>query len=317
MWICIYTFVFLTVFSASAIFKLTHKPEWAKDYSVDWNQSIGTSYIDIPYGEDGINKFDLYLPADSTKENYGLVVYLHAGGFTSGDKSDDTSLLQYFCSKGYVTAGINYTLRTDENPDSSVYTQSMNIKESIPYVVASAEKLGYKIDEMIISGGSAGGCLALLYAYRDAKTSPIPVKAVISAVGPSSFYPQDWSNYGFDKDTNEAKEAAAGLFSVMAGKEIKPEWFNTEIYDQEIKDISALLWVDENTVPTLLASGVHDTIQPHRAAIRLDEMLTKYKIPHDFIVFHHSGHGLQNDDKDALIYNKKIDEYLNRYMPIR
>ena len=64
---------------------------------------------------------------------------------------------------------------------------------------------------MAVSGGSAGGCLALLYAYRDAKDSPVPVKMVFEAVGPSSFYPEDWTNYGLDQN----KDAAAAMFSVM------------------------------------------------------------------------------------------------------
>ena len=118
---------------------------------------------------------------------------------------------------------INYTLRDDAHLEASVYSQSMEIKESMPYVIAEAEKLGYSIDEMTILGGSAGGCLALLYAYRDAETSPVPVRAVISAVGPSSFYPEDWDNYGLNRDTDEAREAAAGLFGVMAGKKINSE----------------------------------------------------------------------------------------------
>ncbi len=64
----------------------------------------------------------------------------------------------------------------------------MEIKESMPAVIAEAEKLGYHIDEMSIGGGSAGHCLAMLYAYRDEETSPVPVKMVFGAVGPSSFY---------------------------------------------------------------------------------------------------------------------------------
>ena len=48
-----------------------------------------------------MNKYDLYLPKDSSKANYGLVVYIHAGGFT-GDKSDDEEMLAWLCKKGYV-----------------------------------------------------------------------------------------------------------------------------------------------------------------------------------------------------------------------
>lgn len=277
---------------------------------------IGEIKKDIAYGDEDANKFDIYLPKDNTKETYGLVVYLHAGGFTTGDKQDDVNMLKWLCARGYVAVGINYTLRTDEN-EKSVYTQSMEIKSAIPVVIEEAEKLGYKIDKMAMSGGSAGGALALIYAYRDVKESPVPVKMVFEGVGPSSFYPEDWDCYGFNSEDEEVRKAAAGLFSVMLGKEIPVDMLGTEEYDEFTKDISALYWVDENTVPTVLAYGKYDKVQPYLGAVRLDKKLTEYNIPHEFIVFEHSGHGLQNDDKQAIEYMKKIIEYLDKYMPVK
>lgn len=310
-----YVGVFLVTFVASAVFKMTHQPAWTKEYTVEWDDSIGEKHLDISYGEKESNKFDLYVPADDSRDSYGLAVYLHAGGFTSGDKSDDAAMLEWLCSKGYVAAGINYTLFSEEHPDANVYSQSMEIKESMPYVVEEAEKLGYHIDEMAIAGGSAGGCHALLYAYRDAKDSPVPVKMVFEAVGPSCFYPEDWSNYGFDKAEN--KEAAAGMFSVMAGKPIDPDLIGTPEYDEEIKDISAALWIDENSVPTVCAYGVYDKIQPFDASKRLAAALEKHNIPHEYIVCEHSGHGLQNDDALYKKFYEKVEEYLDRYMPVK
>lgn len=312
LFICICILAFIISFGIGIASK-GFKP-WAKKYSVEWSESIGTVHKDFSYGEKEANKFDLYVPADKSKESYGLVVYLHAGGFTSGDKADDREMLEWLCSKGYVAAGINYTLFSDKNPDANIYTQSMEIKEAMPYVVEEAKKLGYNIDRMAISGGSAGGCLALIYAYRDIEESPVPVKMVFEAVGPSCFYPEDWDGYGLDQNTAESKEAAAGLFGVMAGKEINPKIFGTPEYDELMKDISALLWVNENTVPTLLAYGKYDKVQPYKGSVRLDEALTKNNVPHDYIVFEHSGHGLQNDDKQFKKYYEKMEEYLDKYM---
>jgi len=277
---------------------------------------IGEIKKDIAYGDEEANMFDIYLPKDNTKETYGLVVYLHAGGFTTGDKQDDVEMLKWLCARGYVAVGINYTLRTDEN-EKSVYTQSMEIKSAIPVVIEEVEKLGYKIDKMAMSGGLAGGTLALIYAYRDAKESPVPVKMVFEAVGPSSFYPEDWDCYGFNSEDEEVRKAAAGLFSVMLGKEIPVDMLGTEEYDEFTKDISALYWVDENTVPTVLAYGKYDKVQPYLASVRLDKKLTEYNVPHEYIVFEHSGHGLQNDNKQAIEYMKKTIEYLNKYMPVK
>ncbi|MBS5111575.1 MAG: alpha/beta hydrolase [Coprobacillus cateniformis] len=316
MWISIYIIVFIVAFGLGIGSKVIPKA-WTKDYKADWNASVGTVYKDISYGETKSNQFDLYVPSDNSKKKYGLVVYLHAGGFTSGDKADDHEMLKWLCSKGYVAAGINYTLKDDAHPKTSIHTQSLEIKKSIPSVIEEAKKLGYDIDEMVISGGSAGHCLAMLYAYRDAKTSPVPVKMVFGAVGPSSFYPEDWDNYGFDQNTVEAKQAAAGLFSVMAGREISSDLFTTPTYDQVIKDISALLWIDDESVPSLMAYGKYDKVQPFKASLRLDKALTKHNVPHDYIVFEHSGHGLQNDDKESRLYSQKIEDYLNKYMPVK
>lgn len=316
LWGFIYVITFVVVFVVSVLLKVTIDPLGGK-YSVKWSDSVGTVHTDLVYGEKEANKFDLYLPADDSKESYGLVVYLHPGGFTSGDKSGDAEMLQWLCSKGYVAAGINYTLRDEAHPEISVYSQSVEIKDSMPVVIAEAERLGYKIDEMSIGGGSAGHCLAMLYAYRNADTSPVPVRMVFGAVGPSSFYPEDWGCYGLDKDTEESRTAAAGLFGVMAGKEITPDMFGTPEYDEAVKDISALLWVDENTVPSLLAYGKYDKVQPYESPIRLDAALTKYNVPHDYIVMEHSGHGLQNDNKQYALYMEKMEEYLNTYMPVR
>lgn len=315
MWGFIYVFTFIAAFLGSILFKMKHDP-FGGEFKAEWNDSVGRVYTDIAYGEGEANKFDIYVPADDSRDSYGLVVYLHAGGFTSGDKSGDAGMLEWLCAKGYVTAGINYTLFSDAHPDASVYSQSMEIKESIPYVIAEAEKLGYHIDEMAISGGSAGCCLALLYAYRDVKDSPVPVKMVFGAVGPSSFYPEDWKCYGLDIGSEESNAAARALFGAMAGKEIKSE-FGTPEYDEEIKDISALLWIDENSVPTLLAYGKYDKVQPYEGSQRLLKALEDNHVPHDYYLCGHSGHGLQNDNKVYGEYTRKILEYLDTYMPVK
>ena len=96
--------IFLLAFGAGVVSKVAIKPSWAKDYSVEWSEEIGTLKSDLSYDDEEANKFDLYLPKDNSKETYGLVVYLHAGGFTTGDKSDDSQMLAWLCSKGYVAA---------------------------------------------------------------------------------------------------------------------------------------------------------------------------------------------------------------------
>lgn len=281
-------------------------------YDTKWDDSMGTIRTDIPYGEGESCKFDLYLPADDTKEAYGLAVYLHAGGFTTGDKSDDQNILAWLCSKGYVAAGINYTLRAETN-SASVLTQSNEIKAAVPQVIEAAEKAGYHIDKMTVAGGSAGHALAMIYAYRDRADAPVPVVLTFGAVGPSSFYREDWGIFGLD----QSNEAAAELFGVMAGVEITPEEIADGSYLEKVKPIAAASWITPDSPPTVVAYGTHDKMQPFLASLRLKTALEENGVDYQYFELPHSGHGLQNDNKISEQWIKTVEEYLNKYMPVK
>ena len=316
MFIFICILVFMFSFIIGIISKIAIKPTWSKKYTVEWTDEIGTLVSDISSGDKDSTKFDLYLPKDNSKENYGLVVYLHAGGFTSGDKIGDKDTLAWLCSKGYVACGINYTLRTDTN-NASVYTQSMEIKQAMPVVIEEAKKLGYNINEMAISGGSAGGTLAMLYAYRDSETSPVPVKLMFEMVGPSSFYAEDWDVYGLNQDTEESRKATAELFGIMVGIELTPKMIKTKEYEELMKPISAFMWINENSVPSVIAYGTHDRVCPFNTVRHLVKALQDNNVDYKYFEGKHSGHGMQNDDKVFEQYMKTVDEYLEKYMPVQ
>ena len=301
---------FLLAFGAGVVSKFAITPGWSKDYSAKWSDELGTLKTDLSYGEREANKFDLYLPADTGKERYGLVVYLHAGGFTSGDKADDKDMLAWLCSKGYVAAGINYTLRTEAN-NASVLTQSNEIKAAMPQVVKAAEEAGYPIDKIAVAGGSAGHALAMIYAYRDGAEAPAPVVLTFGGVGPSSFYQEDWGIFGLD----QSDEACAGLFSVMAGVEIAPEEVADGSYLEKMKPIAAAEWVKENPVPTVVAYGAHDRVQPFLASLRLKTALEENGVDFRYFELPHSGHALQNDNALSQQWIEAVEQYLNKYMP--
>ena len=284
---------------------------------VEWSDEVGSTVVDIAYGEHSAHKFDLYLPADSSREMYGLVVYLHAGGFTMGDKSGDKDILQWFCSKGYVASGINYAMPTDEDPAHNVYSMSLDVQRAMSVVKAEAEKRGYPLDGMVIAGGSAGACLAMIYAYRDADSSPIPVKAVISMVGPATFEPAFWmGNDTADYSDVEQAETAAVWLKMMTGADITPQIMQSGEYRNMQRLISPAMLVSEHSVPTLGAYGRLDKIVPFTVAEPLREALERCDVKHDFIVFPRSGHGLHRDRECAKLLYDKMNEYLATYLPL-
>lgn len=311
MWGFIYVFTFLLIFVAGAVSKFASN-SMGYAFETKWDASMGTIRTDIPYGEGEANRFDLYLPADNTKETYGLAIYIHAGGFTTGDKSDDQNILAWLCSKGYVAAGINYTLRTETNT-ASVLTQSNEIKAAVPQVIEAAEEAGYHIDKMTVAGGSAGHALAMIYAYRDGAEAPVPVVLTFGAVGPSSFYREDWGIFGLDQDD----KAAAELFGVMAGVEITPKEMADGSYLKKMKPIAAVSWITPDSPPTVVAYGTCDKVQPFQASLRLKTALEENGVDFKYFEMFHSGHGLQNDNALNEQWVKTIEEYLDRYMPVK
>lgn len=308
--------VFVLAFGAGAVSKVVIQPGWTKKYNVPWSDELGTRMVDLPYGDGAANKFDLYLPADTGKRNYGLVVYLHAG-----DKSGDVEMLSWLCKKGYVAAGINYTLFAEleggATNGASVLTQSEEIRDAIPKVIEAAEKEGYPIDSMAIAGGSAGHTLAMIYTYRDAGQSPVPVKMTFGAVEPSCFHREDWDNYGFDRETEESYQGAAGIFSAMLGEMLSVEEIKDGSYLEKMTPISAAEWITPDAPPTVVAYGTYDRVQPFKVSLRLKAALEANGVDHRYLELPHSGHGLQNDHALYKQWMEAVEEYLDRYMPAK
>ncbi|MCM1188577.1 MAG: hypothetical protein NC541_04710 [bacterium] len=57
---------------------------------------------------------------------------------------------------------------------------------------------GYHVNEMATTGGSAGGCLAMLVAFKD--PDRLPIRFVFEETGPASFESELW-----DMETEEQK----------------------------------------------------------------------------------------------------------------
>lgn len=279
----------------------------ADPMNVNWDDSVGTIHTDFSYAADEKNKFDLYLPAGKKGQPCALVVYLHAGGFTTGDKRDDASILKFFTAKGYVSAGINYSLRADGNT-ASVLQMSNEIKAAVPKVIEKANELGFPIDEMAVMGGSAGGTLAMIYAYRDGKQAPVPIKFVFEQVGPPSFEPGDWYNMGSNP------EAAASWVAMMTGIKTTPKMIENGAYKEALKPISAYEWIDEHSPPLLCAYGKLDKLVPFASTKPLREALKKHHVKHDMFILPQSGHALHRDRKISQAIYAKLEDYSIHYL---
>ncbi|MEI9944726.1 MAG: alpha/beta hydrolase [Chitinophagaceae bacterium] len=70
------------------------------------------SYTNVTYGSDARQKMDIYLPAGRTTSNTKVIVLIHGGGWTEGDKADFAPFISLIQEKlaGYAIFNINYRL---------------------------------------------------------------------------------------------------------------------------------------------------------------------------------------------------------------
>lgn len=65
------------------------------------------------------------------------------------------------------------------------------------------------------------------------------------------------------------------------------------------------------------AYGRYDRVQPFKASLRLKAALEENRVDFKYIEFPHSDHGLQNDNALSRQWMEAIEEYLDKYMPVR
>ncbi len=275
-------------------------------WQVDWSDEVGTIYKNIDYNAREQTGYDLYIPKGLDKgKDQSLIVYMHGGGFTQGDKADGEMFCKYFTSKGYICASVNYSLIGD-NRQSDYNRMYSQILTQVASIKRRTADLGYNVTGMATSGDSAGGYLALLYAYRAKEASPIPVKMVFQMTGPVTFEPSEWN-------ITETKDIAESI-SKLSGKTVTEEMILGGEADEIIREISPALLVDNNTVPTVIAYGKNDKVVPSNLKYSLINELNKNDIDYAYIEFPNSGHSMAGDPDKTEEYLNTVNKYLKKYM---
>lgn len=131
---------------------------------------VKASFINEKYGLHERNVFDLWL-AKSEKPT-PLVVYVHGGGFTEGDKS------RYYLSEDvvrFLNAGVSVVLinyRFMNQPPYGILGSMNDSKRCIQYLRFHAEKFNIDKNRIACTGGSAGAGTALWLAFSDDMADP-------------------------------------------------------------------------------------------------------------------------------------------------
>ncbi|NRB53102.1 MAG: alpha/beta hydrolase [Saprospiraceae bacterium] len=124
---------------------------------------------DIPYDEYESTQFDVLLPTSATPTP--LVIFIHGGGFTGGDKqfaysSDYQAAVIELLSDGIAVATINYRL-LESNETVGVLKSLNDAKRAVQYLRYIHKELNIDKDKIGLFGSSAGASTSLWIATND------------------------------------------------------------------------------------------------------------------------------------------------------
>ncbi|MGO4257254.1 alpha/beta hydrolase fold domain-containing protein [Marmoricola sp. RAF53] len=117
---------------------------------------------DINYRDGGTRaRLDIYRPRGVDLTNAPVLVQVHGGGWTIGDKSQQGLLLMNrMARRGWVCVAMNYRLA----PRNPFPAQIVDVKKAIAWIRENIASYGGDPSYLVITGGSAGGHLASLAA---------------------------------------------------------------------------------------------------------------------------------------------------------
>ncbi|WP_296717972.1 alpha/beta hydrolase [Erythrobacter sp.] len=113
----------------------------------------------VIYGSHDRQQVDIYTPDDAVGDS-PLVVFVHGGGWSIGNRSAVQAKPQHFKDAGFVFASAGYRLL----PDTPVEQQAVDIGAALRALRAQAETGGFDPDRIVLMGHSAGAHLAALVA---------------------------------------------------------------------------------------------------------------------------------------------------------
>lgn len=228
--------------------------------------------LNVAYGTDPLQKMDIYLPAGRSVSSTRVMIMIHGGGWTQGDKSEFTAYVDTLKKRipGYAIFNINYRLA---NGSTNFFpTQENDVKAALDFIYSKRNE--YKIaDKWVLLGASAGGHLALLQAYK--YTTPVKIKAVVDFFGPT----QLTNMYNFP-----ANPLIPLLLTQVTGG--NPSTHAT-LYQQS----SPMSFITAQSPPTIILHGGADIVVAPSQSVMLRDQLQTLSVPHQYVFYPTESHG--------------------------
>ena len=225
--------------------------------------------LNVSYGSDSDQVFDIYLPANRTL-NTKVMILVHGGGWTSGDKEDMNILKDLMLQDlpDIAIVNINYRLADEDNTPFPMQIDDITIIINL----LKTNQTDYVIsDDIGFLGTSAGAHLSMLWSYAYDTNSD--VKMVASIVGPTNF--TDPAYLDNEDPTIQELINTYGIDASIPFLEI----------------VSPYHQVTADAPPTILFYGGQDPLIPSSQGIDMQAKLENFGVTHQFILYPNAGHG--------------------------
>lgn len=237
---------------------------------------------DIPYAtvDNRTLALDLHLPAGVAQPP--LVVFLHGGAWSSGDKK---SYPEFLLAQGFAVASVEFRSSREARFPANVH----DIKAAIRFLRAQQSEHGYRAARIAVSGVSSGAHLAALVGASNGVTElegtvgehqreSSDVQAVISWYGASNFSTILAQSTEFGRGVREP-----ALKLLLGG------------LPEELPELALLAspvaHVDAGDPPALLLHGDQDRQMPVNQTLELEGVYRKAGLPVETVIVHGAGHG--------------------------
>ncbi|MGZ4442998.1 MAG: alpha/beta hydrolase fold domain-containing protein [Nocardioidaceae bacterium] len=208
---------------------------------------------DIRYADHGRRGLlDVYRRRDTDGNNAPVLLQVHGGGWTIGNKDEQgIPLMRHMAARGWVCVAINYRL----SPRSPFPDHIVDVKRAIAWIRAHGGEYGADPSYIAVTGGSAGGHLTAL--------------AALTANDPE-YQP------GFE-DADTTVQAAVPHYGVydLAGvtgkqaRQMRDRFLGPRVLFKDPREeleaferASPLFRVNPDAPPFLIIHGTHDSLVP-------------------------------------------------------
>ena len=244
----------------------------------------------ISYGSDALQKMDLYLPAGRSVLSTKVIVLIHGGAWSSGDKTDFDAYVDTLKRRipDYAIFNINYRLATGTS--NFFPSQENDVKAALEFIVNKSAEY-YVSQKIVLLGASAGGHLALLQGFKYA--SPVKVKAIIDFFGPTDMT---------DLYNNPASPLipSSSIALIVGGTPTT----NPAIYQQS----SPVNFVTAQSPPTIILQGGLDQLVSPSQSVALKNKLQTMGVVNQYVFYPLENHGWTGSNLTDSF--NKIDAFL-------